>query len=127
MGLSVLPYMEIIYTERKRIVDTNNQKLESYLIQRPRIIADTIWNNSYYPIILDSEETLLKLVNTLNANGIFPRRYFYPSLCNLPYVNKREMKISDSIANRILCLPLFVGLDEDARNKICSIILNETS
>ncbi len=127
MGLSVLPYMEIIFTERKRIVDTYNQKLESYLIQRPRIIADTIWNNSYYPIILDSEETLLKLVNTLNANGIFPRRYFYPSLCNLPYVNKREMKISDSIANRILCLPLFVGLDEDARNKICSIILNETS
>ena len=36
-----------------------------------------------------------------------PRRYFYPSLNTLPYVNNQNMPISEDISKRILCLPLY--------------------
>ena len=47
----------------------------------------------------------------LNAENIFPRRYFYPSVNTftklVPYV---PMPKSEDIASRILCLPLHMGM-----------------
>jgi dTDP-4-amino-4,6-dideoxygalactose transaminase len=34
------------------------------------------------------------------------------------------MEISESVASRILCLPLFVGLDEESLTNICNIVNN---
>ena len=59
---------------------------------------------------------------TLNEEKIFPRRYFYPSLNTLNYVNSEEMPISEDIAKRILCLPLYVGLEKTDTYKIVSLI-----
>jgi dTDP-4-amino-4,6-dideoxygalactose transaminase len=110
MGLSVLPYMDLIIEERKKIVSFYNNKLNFLKVRSFQIADDTNWNFSYYPIIFNSEENLLKVQKILNQKKIFPRRYFYPSLNKIEYTKGKYMPVSESVAERIMCLPLYVGL-----------------
>ncbi len=123
MGLSVLPYMDSILNERKRIVNFYDQNLDFEYIKKMEIRSNTDWNYSYYPIIFNSEEELLKVEKELNFNGIIPRRYFYPSLNSLAYVKKADMPVTEGIAKTILCLPIYSGLKEEDMQTITNIIL----
>ncbi len=125
MGLAVLPYMETILSERKKVVDYYNHHLDFSKIHSLKIREKTDWNYSYYPVIFESEEQLLKVEKKLNENQIFPRRYFYPSLNTIDYTKGQTMPISESIARRILCLPLYVGLSNEDLNRIVKIINKE--
>lgn len=122
MGLAVFPYMNKIIEERKKVVDYYNGNLDLSKISTFKIRENTEWNYSYYPVIFDSEEQLLKVQKELNENQIFPRRYFYPSLNTINYVKEQSMPISESIASRILCLPLYVGLEIVDLKKISEVI-----
>ena len=122
MGLSVLPYMEQITAARKKIAQTYDGLLDFIKIQKLSIRPGTTWNYSYYPIIFESEQALLFVQEKLNTQDIFPRRYFYPSLHTLPYVTSDEMKASSSVASRILCLPLYMGLKAEKTEEICRIV-----
>jgi dTDP-4-amino-4,6-dideoxygalactose transaminase len=122
MGLSVLPYMKTILDDRKRIVDFYNSNLDFSKIKSLKIRENTDWNYSYYTAIFDSEEQLLNVQEILNKNQIFPRRYFYPSLNTINYISEVAMPISESIASRILCLPLYVGLSIEELEKIITLI-----
>jgi dTDP-4-amino-4,6-dideoxygalactose transaminase len=122
MGLAVFPYMNYIIKERKKVVDFYNYNLNFSNIKTVKIRENTEWNFSYYPLIFDSEAILLKVQEALNKVAIFPRRYFYPSLNTIPFVHGKEMLISESIASRIICLPLFVGLKTSELEKIVKII-----
>jgi len=124
MGLSVLPYIAKIFAERKKVVDFYNLNLNFDEISKMKIRENTDWNYSYYPLIFESEEALLKVQKALNQEDIYPRRYFYPSLNTLNYVNYDKMEISESISSRILCLPLAVGISNSACSKICKIIMS---
>ncbi|MBX2931823.1 MAG: DegT/DnrJ/EryC1/StrS family aminotransferase [Chitinophagaceae bacterium] len=125
MGLSVLPYMQEILDSRKKVIETYDSILDFSKLQKLKIRENTKWNYSYYPIIFESEEKLLETQKKLNENNIFPRRYFYPSLNNLPYIDKQMMPISESIAKRILCLPLYVGLTVEEIENIISFLVNQ--
>lgn len=122
MGLSVLPYMKEIFSERKKVIDFYNIHIKNSAIRRLRIRENTEWNYSYYPIILESETELLRIEKLLNQNDIFPRRYFYPSLNTIDYTKGKKMPVSESIAERILCLPLYVGLKEEELTSICNLV-----
>lgn len=122
MGLAVLPYMDQIISERKKVVDFYNENLNFGMLKGMKIRENTDWNYSYNPIVFESEEQLLKVQRALNVENIQPRRYFYPSLNNLPYVDQVKMNVSDSIAKRVLCLPLYVGLEEENIWTIVQII-----
>lgn len=122
MGLAVLPYMETILAERKKVVDYYNEYLDFSKQQPLKIRENTQWNYGYYPVIFESEVQLLKVEKVLNENQIFARRYFYPSLNTIDYAKGQSMPVSESIASRILCLPLYVGLSNEESNKIVAII-----
>ncbi len=122
MGLAVFPYMEMILSERKKVVDNYNAHLDLSALKTIQIRQGTEWNYSYFPVIFSSEEQLLNVESILKANQINGRRYFYPSLNTIEYTNGAEMPISESIAKRILCLPLFVGLSEEDTIRICNLI-----
>lgn len=124
MGLSVLPYMDSIIESRKKTVDFYNANIDFTKIKTIKLRESTVWNYSYYPIIFESEESLLKTQKALNDNKIFPRRYFYPSLNTVEYTNGTKMEVSESIASRILCLPLYYDINEHVLEKICSVINN---
>ncbi len=124
MGLAVLPHVPLILKERKKVVDIYLSKLDSDKLQFLKIRENTNWNYAYFPIIFESEGVLLQVEKALNSNNIIPRRYFYPSLNNLTYVDNVRMSVSDSISKRILCLPLYLGLKVSELNKLC-LIINE--
>ena len=122
MGLAVFPYIDEIISTRKRIVENYDSNLSKLGINKVKIREYTDWNYSYYPVIFESEDLLLKIQNHLNKHNIYPRRYFYPSLNNLPYVENVPMPISDSVSKRILCLPLFYDLQQQEIEAIITII-----
>ena len=126
MGLAVFPYMDHIIEERKKVVDFYNEKLNFETVKSLKIRENTAWNYSYYPVIFNSEATLLKVQQALGAENILPRRYFYPSLNTIEYTKGDTMPFSESIASRILCLPLYVGILAEDLEKIVQIINTQT-
>lgn len=124
MGLAVLPSIDEIISERKKIVEQYKQLLHLDRLQLMKLREHTDWNYSYFPVVFESEEKLLEVEGALNKSEIFPRRYFYPSLNRLPYLEYQSMPIAESISERILCLPLYVGLTSDEVAQICELINN---
>ena len=106
MGLAVLPHLDFIIERRKAAVSIYKKELEKDAVQYMHIREATEWNYSYFPVILHSEEILNSVLEELNENNIYPRRYFYPSLNTLEYIEKSKMPHSENISKRILCLPL---------------------
>jgi len=64
----------------------------------------------------------LRVKANLNKKGIFPRRYFYPSLSKLPYVLEQSVPISEDVSKRVLCLPLFPDLRDDQIVEIATTV-----
>jgi dTDP-4-amino-4,6-dideoxygalactose transaminase len=123
MGLAVLPYLEKILEGRKFIVNYYLQHLDFSKIKVPKIREGTEWNYSYFPVLFENEAKLLLAQDLLNKNDIVPRRYFYPSLSKLPYLdNPNKTPISDEISTKVLCLPMYIGLTEEDLNKIVGLI-----
>ncbi|MBI9066040.1 MAG: DegT/DnrJ/EryC1/StrS family aminotransferase [Salinivirgaceae bacterium] len=124
VGLANLPFLSEVLSKRKAIYNIYKEKLshiEAISFQR---INESEYNYSYMPLIFNSEEECLKILASLNESNIFPRRYFYPSLNTISAVKHySQMKHSEDIASRILCLPSHNDLDFDQVNEICDIIL----
>lgn len=122
MGLTVLPYLEKIIEQRKKAVNYYNDNLDFSKVRFLKIRENTAWNYSYYPVIFESELHLLETQKGLNEKDIFPRRYFYPSLNTIDYTSGKSMPISESIASRILCLPLSHSIEISEIEIIVNII-----
>lgn len=120
LGLSVLPYVnEIIFERKKRVAnyDENLRRGKALVIR-----SGTEWNYGYYPLIFENKEVLLKVMELFSRNNINARRYFYPSLSDLPYVQDYKTPIADSISGRILCLPLYHDLAKKDQERIIELI-----
>ena len=122
MGLAVFESIDTILSERRKVVEMYDALLDFTKIKKMKIRAHTEWNYSYYPVLFSTEEVLLKVLKLLNDQGVFPRRYFYPSLNTIPYANGIEMLVSEAVSSRVLCLPLYVGLEKKEIEQICNLI-----
>lgn len=122
MGLCNLKYIDDVIKNRKRLVEV----YDSYLtdtVQRPGLSPEASYNYAYYPIILNNEVELQKITKDLTTRNIFARRYFYPSLNTLPYIGDYQpCPVSEDIASRILCLPLFDSLEKSIIEEVCEVI-----
>ena len=122
MGLCVLDEIDTIKQRRKDI-------WQVYINELSNIVEMQQWNKhgknncAYAPVLFDSEEQLLRIETKLKENDILPRRYFYPSLDTLAYLNSKQVcKHSRDIASRILCLPIYPTLKLDDVQKIVNIL-----
>ncbi len=123
MGLCNLLYVDSILESRKRQYELYAQKLNAPGFKGQKISNNTAYNYSYYPVIFESEKKALKAKLELEKNNIYPRRYFYPSLNSLPFLNSSSnCPISENIASKILCLPMYYGLSSQGIKKITRII-----
>ena len=123
VGLANLKYLDAALADRKRKYAMYKEALSKDKSLKFQKINEGC-NYSYFPVIFKDEDTLLKVQAKLNANHIFPRRYFYPSVNTfsrlVPYT---PMPVSEDIASRILCLPLYYTLSEQDIQRIIDIIL----
>lgn len=123
MGLSILPHMDSIIKNRQDLYAIYKEKLKHLTF--PIFNEKIRWNYAYCPVLFRNESDLKKAMKALEANQIFPRRYFYPSLNLLPYIKSTErLKVSEDIALRILCLPLYPDLKKEVVHEICDILIN---
>ena len=121
MGLANFPYIDDIIAARRRICELYDSELAGF-VGRPTVQNGLEYNYAYYPVVFADESQLLRVFDALQKNDIYPRRYFYPSLNKLPYVDSASCPISEDIASRIACLPLYPDLPESDVLNICKIV-----
>jgi len=118
MGLAVLPCMDRNIAERKALCERYDEALDGLPVQRPVLPEGTSWNYSYYPVLLPDAETRERVLKAMAEEGVHARRYFYPSLDALPYVQSAPCPVSRDCAARVLCLPLFNGMTSEENGRI---------
>ncbi|MEA3259787.1 MAG: DegT/DnrJ/EryC1/StrS family aminotransferase [Pseudomonadota bacterium] len=118
MGLCVLDEMEDNLTARAAVWHRYEQALSQALQLQAKPEAQD-YNYAYFPVVFENEEQAVGIAATLKENGVLARRYFYPSLDSLELVNGTDnCQVSRSIANRILCLPLYAELEAESSKLI---------
>lgn len=124
MGLANIKYIEEISKKRKALTTRYDEQLKNLQARRPIWNTGSENNAAYYPVIFETEELMLKCKEYLQLNEIGTRRYFYPSLAtSLPYLEPLHFPITDDIAKRVLCLPLFYDLTVEEVDMICRLLL----
>ena len=122
MGLCILDDMEKIIEGRRNVMAYYEEKLEG-IVQFQKQNPNATQSVSYFPVLFKSEAQRLHVQDSLSANNINSKRYFYPSLDTLSYVEPlKPMEVSRDIANRILCLPFYHDLETIVIDKITSVI-----
>lgn len=122
MGLCNLEYIDEVLERRKEQWLRYEKQLKDKSVRGIIINPYTDFNYAYYPGIFENEEITLQVKETLEEAGVFPRRYFYPSLCELEYVESNYTPISAKISKHILCLPLYHDLKKIDQEKIVKIV-----
>ncbi|HVX25474.1 MAG TPA: DegT/DnrJ/EryC1/StrS family aminotransferase [Parafilimonas sp.] len=92
-------------------------------LQLLKIKDENEFNYAYFPVVFKTEELLLETTALLKEKEIMPRRYFYPSLNTLPYIKYTPSPVSEGIAKKVLCLPLYHQLDKKDQLMIAEIVL----
>jgi len=122
VGVANLKYLSRALADRKKKYMLYRSMLESCPAVAFQKINESC-NYSYFPIILPSEAVLSKVEHALRNQNIFSRRYFYPSVNRytelVPY---NPIPVSEDIAMRILCLPLYYALPEGDIERICCFV-----
>jgi dTDP-4-amino-4,6-dideoxygalactose transaminase len=112
LGLVNLRYFGDVLSDRKKkyhYYKTRLKDLDSICFQELKFGES---NYSYFPIVFKNEMTLIKSMDHLEKRNIYSRRYFYPSVNTFTEVVEYcECPISENLASRILCLPLYFELD----------------
>ncbi len=121
MGLVNLKHIDQIKSHRKVVSELYDSMLDKR-IARVNWNKENTRNYSYFPVIFESETILKQVLAKLREEDIIPRRYFYPALNELPYLEYQSCPIAENIARRIVCLPLSAEIDLNDVIKTAEII-----
>lgn len=125
MGLCVLPKVAEMVLQRKIIFDLYDQLLAQSNLVRPAVPTGVTYNYAYYPLVFPTHTKMMQVRQALMENDIMPRRYFYPALNTLPYLRldlQRFCPHAESMASRVLCLPVYLGLEISDVDRIGQIV-----
>ena len=134
-GLLQLKYIDGFIAKRKKITELYQRLLKN--IHGIRILHDMIGVThcySYFPILIDEEKYGISrddLYEKLKENNIFARRYFHPLISSfepyreLPSSTIENLKLANKVSKQVLCLPIYVELNFEDVNNICSIVKNK--
>ena len=95
----------------------------SVRVLRPR--EGTEGNYAYCPVVLESQAARDRAFAGLKAQGIHPRKYFYPLTSQAGcYIGRfrGHTPVAEQLSSRVLTLPLFPGLPPGIPEKIASLV-----
>ncbi len=127
MGLCNIPNLKKNLSLRKKYYSLYIANLSKNKAIRFQEIVASEYNYAYMPICFQSKTIRDRVVQRLESNSIFPRKYFYPLTSSFDrYTSYRHdnLKVATDISNGILCLPLHSELSINDINTISSIILS---
>jgi len=131
-GLLQLKYIDGFIAKRKAITELYHSLLKN--VTGIRFLPDMEGIThcySYLPILVDESKygfSRDELYNRLKENNIFSRRYFYPLISDfepyreLPSAKPVNLRVAQKAAQQVICLPIYVELEEQYIINICSII-----
>jgi len=132
-GLLQLKYVDGFIAKRKQITELYRELLKD--VQGVCFLNDMVGVShcySYFPIFIDEEKCGMsrdKVYEKLKEHNIFGRRYFYPLISEFePYKNlysakQENLPVATKIAKQVLCLPIYVELEEDQIIYIVEVLL----
>jgi dTDP-4-amino-4,6-dideoxygalactose transaminase len=131
LGLLQLKYVGAAI-ERRRALDARYRQA---LAGIPGIAClakapDTVSNYASFPVLVGEGYALKRdqLYSRMRSRGIYPRRYFYPLISDLPMyrglpsANPANLPVAKRIAEQILCLPLYPALADEDVDAIAGLI-----
>ena len=120
MGLAVLKHFPEIQKQRQSQWEKYKTLLGDFLTLPA---GDFTYNYSIRTLVtFRSEEVLLNCMDALKKVNVIPRRYFYPSLNQLPYLEHKSCPLSEDISNRTLAFPLFDELSHEDQSMIARVV-----
>jgi dTDP-4-amino-4,6-dideoxygalactose transaminase len=125
MGLCNLPKVNMLIEKRRDIYNLYKIILNDLPLQYPNPIDEIEYNFSYFPVIFPSEEKVISIIDVLNKVGVYPRRYFHPSLNKLYNETVNNCPVAEDISKRVLCLPLYYDLSLEDAEKIARLIVQK--
>lgn len=123
MGLVNLKYISANAESRKKQYEQYSFWMKYLKVRTIKLTPFSQFNYSYFPVIFQTEEAILKAIEMLNGHLIYPRRYFYPTLNNLRYVRQCVTPVCDNISPKVLCLPVYHTLSMEEIDFICRLLL----
>jgi len=123
MGLCNLKYVDEILKTRKELSLYYLEKLKNLKATYPKHHEMAAINYAYFPVLFETNDLMVRCLEALEVEKIYCRRYFYPSLSALPYVQQTALPVCESVVERIICLPLYHTLTFSDLDLITRIIL----
>jgi dTDP-4-amino-4,6-dideoxygalactose transaminase len=132
VGLVQLAHIETVLNARMTIDQCYKNLLAGIQgIQILNTAKATKHNYSYFPIRINQDYPLTRdeLYEYLRGHGIYPRKYFYPLLSDLPVYqgfkpsNPDSLQVARKAASQIICLPIYPGLSEENIARICNLLI----
>lgn len=117
-------YDDILGNRRERYLEYVDQLSDDKNITLQKVDMNGC-NFSYFPVVLPSERATEDLMADLMKKGITTRRYFYPSLELMDdNILNPVCRNAESISKRIICLPLYYGLESQDIYDISKAVLS---
>lgn len=125
MGICNLRHVDEWIAARKAAAERYRENLRH--VPGVRILTgqeDTVYNYAYLPVVLSGGAKRRNAVyEALCADGIFPRKYFYPCVnaydCYRERYDSRETPEALSLSESVLTLPLYPELSVETIDRIC--------
>jgi dTDP-4-amino-4,6-dideoxygalactose transaminase len=132
-GLLQLNSIEQLLDRRREIAAMYRKALNNLNGLRCHQLAEnSTENGSYFPVYISKNFSCTRdeFYKKLQDTGIFGRRYFYPLISNfelynsIPSADVANLPVANSIANEVLCLPIYPDLSNEQVNQIIQTIKN---
>lgn len=126
MGLCVLDEIEANVAARQEVWNSYKRGLAG-TVQLQKKSEDLSYNAAYFPAVFESESVAVKVAHVLKENGILARRYFFPSLETVGFLEQEgDLPVSSNIAGRILCLPIYASLNKLEQKAVVDTVNSTT-
>ena len=107
MGLCVLDEIEANLSARHTIWEKYARELAG-LVQLQKRGDDLSYNLAYFPVVFKSEQEAVQVADLLRDNGILTRRYFFPSLETVQFLDQKEIQTHSNNMEGEFCVFQFM-------------------
>ena len=132
MGLCSLRHVDEALRRRSGAEERYRRRLEGTPgLTLKALQPDVQPNHAYFPVLFD--EAVFgadrdRVMEALTAQGIAPRKYFYPLTSALACFRGRfdpgRTPVAERICRQVLCLPLYADLEDETVDRVCEIVLS---
>ena len=131
MGLCNLRHIDEELAKRKIVFERYISNLKNISgIKLINIKDNVVPNYAYFPVIFDKKtfgKNRDEIMEILEKNNIFTRKYFYPLITDFDCYNKiynsSLTPVAKEISENVLTLPMYADLDTADVDRICNLIL----